>query len=254
MTGRLTGRVAVVTGSAQGIGRAYAQHLAQLGAQVVVADIDEAGAQAAAKELADTGVQAFAAGVDIADPASTERLVETVIERCGSVDVLVNNAAVYRGLQMTPAEEIDLDYWRRMMDVNINGTYYMCRAVIPHMRQQGHGKIVNQTSIAAYLAAPLASHYAVSKAAVVALTKCLARELGEDGINVNAIAPGVIGTPATMEAVPEPMRDMLVMNAALHRIGQPEDLLGALEFLCSDMSDYLTGQTIVVDGGVVTLG
>lgn len=254
MAGKLGGKVAIVTGSAQGIGRAYAQHLAELDARVVVADIDDAGAEAAAKELVDAGREAFGVRVDIADPASTEGLVAGVLDRWGAVDVLVNNAAVYRGLEMTPAEEIDLAYWRRMMDVNINGTYYMCRAVIPQMRRQGHGKIVNQSSIAAYLAAPLASHYVVSKAAVVALTKCLARELGEDGIHVNAIAPGVIGTPATMDAVPEPMRDMLVMNAALHRIGQPDDLLGALEFLCSDMSDYVTGQTLVVDGGVVTLG
>jgi 3-oxoacyl-[acyl-carrier protein] reductase len=254
VAGKLDGKVAIVTGAAQGIGEAYARHLAELGAEVVVADIDDAGAEATAKGLTGAGHKAIGVRVDIADVASTEQLVQQVLNRSGTIDILVNNAGLYRGLQMAPAEEVDLAYWRRMIDVNVNGTYYMCRAVIPHMRRQGHGKIVNQSSIAAYLAAPLASHYVVSKAAVVALTKCLAREVGEDGINVNAIAPGVIGTPATMEAVPEPMRDMLVMNAAIHRIGQPQDLLGALEFLCSDMSDYVTGQTLVVDGGVVTLG
>lgn len=254
MAGKLAGKVAVVTGAAGGIGAAYAGHLARLGSTAVVADIDAEGAATTAKELVAEGLKASARSVDISDPASAAALARSVVEKEGSIDVLVNNAAVYRGLQMEVAEDIDLDYWRRMVDVNISGTYYMCRAVIPQMRRQGSGKIVNQSSIATWLGAPLALHYCTTKAAVVTMTKVLSRELGEDGINVNAIAPGLILTPATLETIPEMMQEMYLMNASIKRPGTPEDLLGALEFLCSSDSDYVTGQTLVVDGGIVTLG
>lgn len=252
--GRLDGKVAIVTGAAQGIGEAYARHLAGLGATVVVADIDSERAEQTAKQLVADGFSAVAERVDISDSASAAALAESVVERSGSIDVLVNNAAIYKGLQMDVAEEIDLDYWRRMVDVNINGTYYMCRAVIPQMRRQQSGKIVNQSSIAHYIAAPMALHYCTTKGAVVAMTKALASELGEDNIYVNAIAPGIIGTEATMTSVPAMMQDMLVMQAPIKRMGTPEDLLGALEFLCTSASDYVTGQTLVVDGGVFKLG
>lgn len=256
MSGRRTldGRVAIVTGAARGIGEAYARHLAGLGATVVVADLDEAGAIAVAKRLAGEGASAHPARVDIADAAAAQRLADETVDEHGRIDIQVNNAAMYQGLQMDIAEEMDLDYWRRMVDVNLNGTFYMCRAVIPQMRRQQSGKIVNQSSAAAFLAAPLVSHYCVTKAAVVTLTQCLAKEVGEDNIQVNAIAPGVIGTEATLTSVPEPMRDMFILNSALRRMGQPEDLLGALEFLCTSMSDYVTGQTLLVDGGVYMLG
>ncbi len=254
MTAKLEGKTAIVTGAAQGIGAGYARRLAELGATAVIADIDEAGVEASAKELTGDGLSAWAAPVDISDAQDAVDLARRVIEREGSIDVLVNNAAVYRGLQMEVAEEIDLDYWRRMVDVNLSGTYYMCRAVIPQMRRQGSGKIVNQSSVAAYMAAPLALHYCVTKAAVITLTQVLARELGEDNINVNALAPGVIATPATLESIPEIMREMFMLNASIKRIGEVDDLLGALEFLCTSDSDYMTGQTLVVDGGYYMLG
>lgn len=252
--GRLSGRVAIVTGAARGIGEAYAGHLASLGATVIVADLDEAGAIATAKSLGAEGADVHAATVDIADAAGAQGLADDIVERHGRIDILVNNAAMYQGLQMDIAEDIDLDYWRRMVDVNLSGTFYMCRAVIPQMRRQESGKIVNQSSAAAFLAAPLVTHYCVTKAAVVTLTQCLAKEVGEDNIQVNAIAPGVIGTDATMTSVPEPLRDMFILNSALRRMGSPEDLLGALEFFCTSMSDYVTGQTLLVDGGVYMLG
>jgi NAD(P)-dependent dehydrogenase (short-subunit alcohol dehydrogenase family) len=252
--GVLDGKAAIVTGSAQGIGAAYARRLAELGAAVAVADIDGEGAEQTAKQLVADGHSATAERVDISDAADAGAMVNRVAEQLGSVDVLVNNAAIYKGLQMDVAEEIDLDYWRRMVDVNISGTYYMCRAVIPHMRRQGYGKIVNQSSIAHYIGAPMALHYCTTKGAVVAMTKALASELGEDGIHVNCIAPGIIGTEATMQSVPSMMQDMLVMQAPLGRMGTPDDLLGALEFLCTSASAYVTGQTIVVDGGVFKLG
>ncbi len=250
----LEGQVAIVTGAAQGIGAAYARRLATLGATTIVADIDEAGAETTAKQLVADGYAAKAMAVDIADKESTEALVASVIADSGKIDILVNNAAIYRGMQLEVAEDIDLAYWRRMIDVNITGTYLMSRALIPAFRAQGSGIIVNQSSIAAMLAPAMSLHYAVTKAAIITMTKVLANELGEDGIRVNAIAPGVIGTEATMEAIPEMMQEMFVMNSALKRIGQPEDLLGALEFLCSPLSAYMTGQTLVVDGGVFMLG
>ena len=252
--GALDGKVAIVTGAAQGIGAAYARRLAELGASVVVADIDGDGAEQTAKQLVADGHKAVAEQIDISDAANAEAMVNRVVEQLGSIDVLVNNAAIYKGLQMDVAEDIDLDYWRRMVDVNISGTYYMCRAVIPHMRRQESGKIVNQSSIAHYIAAPMALHYCTTKGAVVAMTKALASELGEDNIHVNCIAPGIIGTEATMQSVPSMMQDMLIMQAPLKRMGTPEDLLGALEFLCTPASAYVTGQTLVVDGGVFKLG
>lgn len=252
--GALEGRTAIVTGGAQGIGEAYARKLASLGAQVVIADIDEDGAKKSAAALSDAGLIVSGVRVDISDPADGAELARSVADEHGRLDILVNNAAMYAGLRMDTAEDVDLDYWNKMINVNISGTYYMCRAVIPQMRRQESGCIVNQASIAAYLGSPLSIHYATTKAAVIGMTKVLARELGEDNIRVNAIAPGVIDTPATQGAVPPMLQDMLVQNAALGRLGRPEDLLGTLELLCTDSGAYITGQTIVVDGGVYTLG
>lgn len=251
---KLEGKVAIVTGSAQGIGAAYARRLGQLGATVVIADIAEDASKKCAEELSSEGIDAVAHRVDIADHESTEELIADTIRDAGKVDILVNNAAMYAGLTMDSAEDVDLGYWRKMVDVNITGTYLMCRAVIPSMRAQESGCIVNQASIAAYLGSPLSIHYTTTKAAVIGMTKVLARELGEDNIRVNTIAPGVIDTPATQGAVPSMLQEMLILNAALGRLGQPEDLLGVLELLCSDASSYITGQTFVVDGGVYTLG
>jgi NAD(P)-dependent dehydrogenase (short-subunit alcohol dehydrogenase family) len=255
-TGRrsLDGRVAIVTGAAGGIGAAYARHLGELGATVVIADRDGPGAKAQAELLTDQGLRCWGAEVDISDAAATSALAQQVVERDGAIDVLVNNAAIYRGVEMLPAEDIDLVAWHRIFDVNVNGTFHMCRAVIPHMRRQGFGKIVNQSSVGAHLAPPNGLPYCTTKAAVITMTKVLAKELGEDNINVNAIAPGVINTQATMDTIPEMMQEMLVLNAAIKRVGTPDDLLGVLELLCTSAGDYITGQTIIVDGGVFMLG
>jgi 3-oxoacyl-[acyl-carrier protein] reductase len=253
MAGKFDGRTAIVSGAAQGIGAAYARHLASLGATVVVADIDKDGAEATAAAIASGGASAWSAHVDISDEQSTADLARAVIDRDGRIDILVNNAAIYAGLSMDAAEDIDVAYWRRMVDVNITGTYLMCRAVIPQMRRQRSGKIVNQSSIAAFVGAPLVLHYSVTKAAAVTMTQCLARELGEDNINVNAIAPGLIDTPATQGVLSDSMQEMYILQMAIKRVGTTEDLLGALEFLCGPESDYVTGQTLVVDGGIVTV-
>jgi NAD(P)-dependent dehydrogenase (short-subunit alcohol dehydrogenase family) len=249
----LAGKVAIVTGAAGGIGASYAGRLAQLGATVVVVDLDLDGAEGVAKKLKADGYPAWAAAADISNPEHAAEVARQAIERAGTVDILVNNAAIYRGFNRSLAEDIDLNEWQRMIDVNVNGTYFMCRAVIPQMRQQRSGKIVNQSSGAALLCRGMSLHYTLSKAAVLPLTKVLARELADHGITVNAIAPGIIDTPATAETFSDAERQAVIPTIPMKRIGQTEDLLGVLEFLCTDASSYITGQTIVVDGGMVTL-
>lgn len=246
----LQGRVALVTGAAQGIGAAYARRLAELDATTFVADIDGASAGETAGKFRADGLKAEAITVDIADPHSCEAAVATIVSRTGRIDVLVNNAAIYRGLERHPADEIPIDLWRRMIDVNISGNYYMCRSVIPHMRAQQSGKIVNQSSIATWLHSPNVMHYTLTKAAMISMTQCLATELGPAGINVNALAPGVITTPATTEAASTDLLAAMANSIKLQRLGTTDDLLGALQFLCTSASDYVTGQVLVVDGGL----
>jgi len=247
--GSLDGKVAIVTGAAQGIGAAYARHLATCGATVVLADIDDDLVAQTAEKIAADGLGAWAAGVDIADPDRCHALVSDVVERSGQVDVLVNNAAIYQEVRSTPAEEIPVDVWRRIVDVNINGTYFMCRAVIPHMKARGSGVIVNQTSGSVFVAPPGMAHYVTTKAAAIPLTQVLARELGAHGIRVNAIAPGLTDTPATHAVASDAVIQMSVAGIAMGRLATPDDLCGTLEFLCSDASAFLTGQTIAVNGG-----
>jgi NAD(P)-dependent dehydrogenase (short-subunit alcohol dehydrogenase family) len=247
--GTLDGKVAIVTGAAQGIGAAYAAHLAGCGATVVLADIDENLAAQTAGKIADDGATVWAAGVDIADPDQCRVVVTDTVERAGHVDILVNNAAIYQDVRSTPAEEIPIDVWRRIVDVNVNGMYFMCRAVIPHMKERRSGVIVNQTSGSVFVAPPGMTHYVTTKAAAIPLTQVLARELGPHNVRVNAIAPGLTDTPATHAVAPDPVIQMSVAGIAMGRLATPDDLCGTLEFLCSDASAFLTGQTIAVNGG-----
>ncbi|HEY8217924.1 MAG TPA: SDR family NAD(P)-dependent oxidoreductase [Acidimicrobiia bacterium] len=242
----MKGKVAIVTGAAQGIGAAYSEHLARAGATVVVADIDGDGAKRTAGAI---GASAEPAQLDIADPDECVAVTAEVVERHGRIDILVNNAAIYRDIRTTPAEEIPIEVWRRVVDVNVNGMYFMCRAVIPHMKRQQAGCIVNQTSGSIWVAPPGMAHYVTTKAAAIPLTKVLARELGPYGIRVNAIAPGLTDTPATHEVASDDAIRMSAGSAALGRLATPEDLCGALEFLCSDAAAFVTGQTLAVDGG-----
>lgn len=250
----LKGKVAVVTGAGNNIGRAYATSLAGHGVSVVVADINGAAAKEVASELTAAGHVALAAEVDIADPEATVRLADTVGEAYGHLDILVNNAGLWKGVEFEEAHEIPVERWQRMQDVNYTGTWLVTRAMVPLLIEAGGGAIVNQSSVGAYLAGPGMAHYAASKGAVNALTKALARDLGEYGIRVNAIAPGVIANEATLSNVPEEMLDALEVQQCLKRKGSHQDLLGPLLFLCSDLSAFISGQVLVVDGGLVLLG
>jgi NAD(P)-dependent dehydrogenase (short-subunit alcohol dehydrogenase family) len=247
--GTLDGKVAIVTGAAQGIGAAYATHLAGCGATVVLADLDENLAAQTAEKITAGGTPPRAAGVDIADPDRCRALVADVVDRSGRIDILVNNAAVYQEVRSTPAEEIPVDVWRRIVDVNVNGMYFMCRAVIPHMKERGSGVIVNQTSGSVFVAPPGMAHYVTTKAAAIPLTQVLARELGPHGVRVNAIAPGLTDTPATHAVASDAVIQMSVAGIAMGRLATPDDLCGTLEFLCSDAAAFVTGQTIAVNGG-----
>ncbi|MBL7496792.1 SDR family oxidoreductase [Frankia sp. CNm7] len=249
-----TGRVAVVTGAAHGIGSEYARHLAGRGAHVVVADIDGAAAETMTKELTEAGLPASTLVLDIADAAGCVAAVDGVAAELGSVDFLVNNAALYANRDFAIAEEISLDMWQRMIDINISGTFYMCRAAIPHMKRQQFGRIVNQSSASVYATVPRSLHYSMSKAAVITMTKTLARELGPFGVTVNAIAPGVIDTEATLKVVPPDILEQGVQKTSLRRVGHATDLAPVVGFLCSADAGYITGQTIVVDGGINMLG
>jgi NAD(P)-dependent dehydrogenase (short-subunit alcohol dehydrogenase family) len=245
VSGTLEGRVAIVTGAAQGIGSAIAKGLAAEGAQVVVADLDRA--QEAAAEF-DGGV---GLAVDVADEAQVEQMAREVAERCGRIDILVNNAGLYASLQMRPFTEIPVDEWRRVMDVNVLSMFLTCRAVVPHMRGQGGGRIVNISSGTPFRGVPFLLHYVTSKGAIVALTRALARELGPDDVLVNCVAPGFTMSDGVREhpEVIEALREVSIAARTLKRDQEPDDIVGAVVFLCGPGAGFVTGQTIVIDGG-----
>ncbi len=241
----MQGKVALVTGASQGIGRAIADGLAAQGARIVVADVQ--GAEEAASSFSDgVGITA-----NVADEVDVARLVGEAVKRCGTIDVLVNNAGLYASLEMRSFEQIPLDEWRTVMDVNVASMFLMCRAVLPVMRQGGGGKIVNISSGTPFRGVPFLLHYVTSKGAIVALTRALAKEVGKDNVLVNCVAPGFTMS-AGVEAHPEvieKLRDVSVAARVIQRDQVPEDVVGAVVFLCSDGASFVTGQTIVIDGG-----
>jgi NAD(P)-dependent dehydrogenase (short-subunit alcohol dehydrogenase family) len=243
--GQLDGKVAIVTGAAQGIGNAIAHGIAAEGARIVVADLQ--GAEAAAAAFPDgVGLKA-----DVADEASVQALVDDVVEQCGTVDILVNNAGLYASLEMRPFTQIPLDEWRQVMDVNVASMFLMCRAVVPVMQRSGGGRIVNISSGTPFRGVPFLLHYVTSKGAIVALTRALAKEVGKDGVLVNCVAPGFTmsaGVEANPEVI-ERLRDVSVASRTLQRDQLPEDVVGAVVFLCGPGSEFITGQTMVIDGG-----
>jgi NAD(P)-dependent dehydrogenase (short-subunit alcohol dehydrogenase family) len=233
---RLEGKVAVVTGGAQGIGRAIADGLEAEGAAVAIADLDPPPG----------GIRA-----DVSSEGDVQRLADELVERHGGVDILVNNAGLYASLAMRPFTEIPLEEWRRVMDVNVASMFLTCRALVPAMRERGGGKIVNISSGTAFRGVPFLLHYVASKGAIVSFTRALAKELGKDGIHVNCVAPGFTLSDGVEEhpEVIEALRDVSVAARTLQRDQLPEDVVGAVVFLCTPAADFVTGQTMVIDGG-----
>ena len=249
---RLDGRVAIVTGGAKGIGRFYSQALAAEGARVMIADIADGSELAAAIAKAHGANSVTSATVDVSDEASVTEVVGTTLARFGKIDILVNNAALFAPLQEQPFEEIDVALWDRVMAVNVRGLFLMAKHVAPHMIAQRSGKIINIGSGTAARGIPHMLHYVTSKGAVMALTRALSRELGAHNICVNTLAPGftisdsvVADNPGHLKSAREPA----IARRALKRDEVPEDLVGTLLYLASADSDFVTGQTLAVDGG-----
>ncbi|HST24394.1 MAG TPA: SDR family oxidoreductase [Gaiellaceae bacterium] len=236
MSGALDGKVAIVTGGAQGIGRAIAEGLEGEGATVVVADL----------EPPEGGIRA-----DVANESDVEAMVRETVARHGGLDILVNNAGLYASLPMRPFDQIPLEEWRQVMDVNVASMFLTCRAAVPEMRDRGGGKIVNISSGTPFRGVPFLLHYVTSKGAIVAFTRALARELGKDSIHVNCVAPGFTmsdGVMANPEVI-EKLRDASVSARTIQRDQVPEDVVAAVVFFCSPGADFVTGQTMVIDGG-----
>ena len=250
---RLTGKVAIVTGGALGIGRHYALALAAEGAKVMIADI--ADGKPLADEIAGRqGVDAAAsATTDVSDERAVEKLVAETLKRFGQIDILVNNAALYAKLNPRDYDEWDMATWDKVMAINVRGSWLMVKYVAPHMKERRSGKIINIASGAPYKGVPRMLPYVTSKGAIIAFTRALSRELGDYGINVNSLSPGYILSDTGLENAThvEEERSPVRNSRAFKRDAYPEDLTGTLVYLASNDSDFVTGQSIVVDGGSV---
>ena len=246
--GRLEGKVAIVTGGAKGLGRAYCLGLVSEGARVVMAAhrFDTGDAKQAAKEIESRGGMALE--VDVVSEHDTKRMAEETVRKYDRIDILVNNAAMYRGITRKGVLEIPVGEWDRLMAVNLKGMFLCCRAVIPRMMEQKKGKIINMASEVAFTGSRGMIHYVTSKGGVISFTRSLAAELGEDNICVNAVAPGFTDTAASRTIVDD-ISKYDISRTPLRRLEQPEDLIGAVLFFACDESDFITGQTLVVDGG-----
>jgi 3-oxoacyl-[acyl-carrier protein] reductase len=242
--------VAVVTGGGQGIGRAFSLALAEHGARVVVADLHEETAARVAEEIDRAGGSARAIRCDVADEESVAAMVAEARATLGPPSVLVNNAAIFSTLRMRPFTEIPAAEWDAVMAVNVRGAFNCARAVVPAMAEAGYGKIVNVSSSTVFLGRPNYLHYVTSKAALIGFTRALASEVGPMGIRVNAITPGSTQTEVPRDTITPEQRQAMAAQVALRRVQTPDDLVGALVFLASPASDFITGQTINVDGGL----
>ncbi|MBB5707467.1 SDR family oxidoreductase [Sphingopyxis panaciterrulae] len=243
---RFKDKVAIVTGGGQGIGEHYARALAAEGAAVVVAEINEDNARKVAEAIVAEGGKAIYTATDVSNEDSCAECVERTISECGGIDFLINNAAIFAGMRRKSWMEIELDYYRRFMAVNLESVLLMTRAVYPALKARGGGSIVNQSSTAAYYAG---NYYGLAKLGVNGLTIALAKELGPDNIRVNGVAPGPTNTEATRTSVAEDRVKGIIDSLPLRRLGETQDIVNTVLFLCSDEASWVTGQTWSVDGG-----
>ena len=250
---RLKDKVAIITGAAHGIGKAYARRFAEEGAHVVIADIDAQGGEATAKAIIDASGSAWARNSDVRSLPNLEGLMRETVKKFGRIDVLVNNAAIYvtQKLWKGPVEELDLDEWDRVMEVNLKGVFLCSKAVIPIMKQQKSGKIINIASGTFFSGSGNMPHYTTAKGGVVALTRVMARQLGEWNINVNCMTPGSTMSEENVTADVLERREGSVNKRAFKRVETPADIVGTAVFLASADSDFMTGQLLVVEGGGV---
>jgi NAD(P)-dependent dehydrogenase (short-subunit alcohol dehydrogenase family) len=250
MANRLQGKIAIVTGAASGIGPAYAQGLAAEGAKVMIADVEPG--DAAVRAIKEAGGEAQSRICDVSDEAQVTALVRDTEKAFGGVHILVNNAAVFARYVAVPLDQISAADWERAFAVNVRGSYLCVKAALPVMRRQGYGKVINIASGTVFKGVPMMLHYVATKGAVIAMTRAMASELGQDGIRVNAIAPGLTSTEYLKGRNDIPgVLDAMAKTRAIARQEEPRDLVGACIFLASPDSDFVTGQTLVVDGGQV---
>ncbi|MDJ0925387.1 MAG: SDR family oxidoreductase [Acidimicrobiia bacterium] len=245
--GELQDRVAIVTGGGRGIGLAYARGLARVGASVVIADIGDMGDAVA--DIREAGGIVEAVKVDVSDPVSTEKMAAFTFDRFGRIDVLINNAAHFSAIDMGPFDEIEVEEWDKCFAVNVKGSWLAAKAVTPHMKDRSYGKIINISSMTVPDGVPGFAHYVSTKAAIVGLTRALARELGAWNIAVNTLTPDYIPHDAELDAKNPGIDEMLVAGRSFQRTQVPEDMVGAAIFLASSGSDFITGQNIYVNGG-----
>ena len=243
----LVGKVVIVTGAAGGLGRAFAQGFAAEGAKLVVADIDEAGIAETVRLLESAGSAVIAVKVDVTNKDSTNALADAALAAFGKIDVLINNAAIYATLKRSSFLDIDPAEWDRVMNVNVKGAWLCSASVFEKMSQPG-GRIINIASATVFSGSPLWMHYVASKAAVIGMTRVMAREVGSKGVTVNAIAPGFTLTEASLNLIDD-AETYGVDRGAIKRASEPEDIVGTALFLASESAGYITGQTLVVDGG-----
>ena len=249
MTASLNGRVSIITGAGQGIGRAFAKAFAAEGAIPIIAERNRERGEAVAAEITAAGGQARAVTTDVADPDSVAAMAKAVEAEFGRIDILINNAAIFSTLEMRPFDQIPLEEWEAVLRVNVTGAFLCARAVVAAMRRAGWGRIINMASGAVTLGRPNYLHYIASKAALDGMTRSLARELGPHGITVNAILPGATFTEIERKTVTPEQTERIIAMQCIPRPEGPDDLVGTALFLASDAASFLTGQALTVDGG-----
>jgi 3-oxoacyl-[acyl-carrier protein] reductase len=248
---KLQNKVAIITGAAHGIGRAYARRFAQEGAHVVIADIDKLASEQVAKAVIDEGGSAWSRATDVRNYANVEGLMRETVDRLGRIDVLLNNAAIYvtQKLWKGAVEELAIEEWDRVLEVNLKGVFLCCKAVIPVMKQQRNGKIINIASGTFFSGSGNMPHYTTAKGGVVALTRVMARQLGDWNINVNCMTPGSTMSEETVTEEVRKRREDSTDKRCFKRIEVPADVVGTALYLASSDSDFVTGQLLVVEGG-----